>query len=109
MKNVVLCSSNPILVKSLYGILRDEGHTVETTEHPAFAVQKIIEKKYDCVIIDSEPFGLSAEDAADIIRKLSPGIQVLFIDRVGCDESGEGREKPLDLEEFRNTFHRSVA
>ncbi len=104
MKNVVLCSSNPILVKSLYGILRDEGHTVETTEHPAFAVQKIIEKQFDCVIIDSEPFGLSAEDAAEIIRNVSPGIQVLFIGGSGGDASDE--EKPLDLEEFRRSFHR---
>ncbi len=108
MKNVVLCSSNPILVKSLYGILRDEGHAVETAEHPAFAVQKIIEKKFDCVIIDSEPFGLSAEDAAEIIRTVSPGIQVLFIGRSGREESG-GKETPLDLEEFRKSFHRSVA
>jgi DNA-binding NtrC family response regulator len=108
MKNVVLCSSNPILVKSLYGILRDEGHAVETTEHPAFAVQKVIEKKYDCVIIDSEPFGLSAEDAVEIIKTVTPGIQVLFIGKSGRGESG-GRERPLDLEEFRKSFHQSVA
>ncbi len=103
MKNVMLCSSNPILVKSLYGILRDEGHAVETTEHPAFAVQKIIEKDFDCVIIDSEPFGLSGEDAAEIIKKVSPFTRILFIGRSGHDETGR---EGLDLEEFRKSFHR---
>ena len=42
MKNILLCSSNPILVKSLYAILRDEGFYVATSEHPAFAVQMIM-------------------------------------------------------------------
>jgi len=103
---LLLCSSNTILVKSLYGILRDEGHIVETAEHPAAAVQKAIDKKFGCVIIDSEPFGLSAEDAADIIRSVSPGTQVLFIGNAEGDKSDNGRETPFDLEEFRRSFHR---
>ncbi len=107
MKKLLLCSSNPILVKSLYGVLRDEGHSVETTEHPAFAVQKIMEGKFDCVIIDSEPFGLSAEDAANIIRKVSPDTQVLFLSEPGGE--GGAWERPLDLEEFKKSFHRCVA
>jgi len=101
MKNVILCSSNPILSKSLYGILRDEGHNVETIEHPAFAVQMVINKHYDLIIIDSEPFGLSAEDAAEIIKTVSPGMPVLFVG------NGQSRpvETPLDLEEFKRTLH----
>ncbi len=104
MKKVILCSSNPILVKSLYGILRDEGHAVEAIEHPAFAVQKVMEQEFDCVIIDSEPFGLSGEDAAAIIRNISPGTQVLFIGSPARD--GTGQDRQLDLEEFRKSFHR---
>jgi DNA-binding NtrC family response regulator len=104
--NVLLCSSDPILVKSLYGLLRDEGHAVETFEHPAFAVQKVIEKKIDCVIIDSEPFGLSAEDAAVIIGTVSPGTRVLLIGESETGKSGGGREEPFDLEEFKRSLHR---
>jgi DNA-binding NtrC family response regulator len=103
---LLLCSSNPILIKSMYGLLRDDGHAVETAEHPAFAVQKIIEKKFDGVIIDSEPFGLSAEDAVDIIKSVSPGIQVLFIGRSEAGTSSWSREMQLDLEEFRRSVHR---
>lgn len=79
MKKILLCSSSPILIKSLYGILRDEGHHVETIEHPAFAVQSILKQPYDFLIIDSEPFGLSREDAAEIIKLIRPGIQILFV------------------------------
>ncbi len=99
MKNIILCSSNPILVKSLYGILRDEGHFVETYEHPAFAVQAAMRKPFDIVIIDSEPFGLSAEDAAIIIRNLIPNMQILFLQKERVDET------VVDLEELKKTIH----
>lgn len=105
MKNIILCSSNPILIKSLYGILRDEGHNVETIEHPAFAVQMVMQRPYDFVIIDSEPFGLSAEDAAEIIKTVSPNMPILY---VGCghnEEHAPAVETPVDLEEFKRTIH----
>lgn len=101
MKNIILCSSNPILVKSLYGMLRDEGHTVETIEHPAFAVQIIMKKHYDFIIIDSEPFGLSAEDAAEIIQRVAPAVQILFVGNDRRHTSAPTVETPVDLEEFK--------
>lgn len=103
MKNVILCSSNPILTKSLYGILRDEGHSVETIEHPAFAVQMVMRKQYDLIIIDSEPFGLSAEDAAEIIKAVAPAMPVLFVG--GCAEQVRSAESTVDLEKFKRTIH----
>lgn len=106
VKKIILCSSNPILVKSLYGMLRDEGHTVETIEHPAFAVQMIMHKAWDVVIIDSEPFGLSGEDAAEIIRSFAPATGVVFIGKAGRRSSGVTETPPLDLEEFKKTIHR---
>ena len=79
MKKILLCSSSPLLVRSLYGMLRDEGYAVEVVEHPSLAVQKVLGGVYDLTIIDAEPFGLSAEDAAGIIRSLAPGMPVLCI------------------------------
>ena len=104
MKNIILCSSNPILVKSLYGILRDEGHSVETIEHPAFAVQMIIQNRFDLIIIDSEPFGLSAEDAAEIIRNVAPWMQILFVGSSARMGKTQTLEKPVDLEEFKRAI-----
>ncbi len=97
MKDIILCSSNQILVRSLYGVLRDEGHCVEIIEHPAFAVQKIIQKHYDFILIDAEPFGLSAEDAVQIMTTLQPDIRILYLGT--GDRSSDGDE--LDLEELK--------
>ncbi len=105
MKNVILSSSNPILIKSLYGMLRDEGYGVETIEHPAFAVQLVMAREYDLIIIDSEPFGLSAEDAVSIIKTVSPNLPVLFVGRGGDREQAQACGTPLDLEEFKRTIH----
>lgn len=99
MKDILLCSSNPILVKSLYAILRDEGFDVATSEHPAVAVQMIMHKHYDFLIMDSEPFGLSAEDAVDIIRTVAPELPTLFL-----GDTVPQAENALDLEEFKRTI-----
>ncbi len=102
MKKILLCSSNPILIKSLYGTLRDEGHQVETIEHPAFAVQSVMKQKYDFLIMDSEPFGLSSEDAAEIIKMITPEIQIFFL---GKDHPQGGQpSEPLDLAELKRTI-----
>jgi two-component SAPR family response regulator len=100
MKKIILCSSNTLLVKSLYGMLRDEGHFVETIEHPSFAVQMILRQQFDFLIIDSEPFGLSSEDAVEIIKRISPGMRILFI---GSSHHGEAE---VDLEELKQTIDR---
>jgi len=108
MKNIILCSSNPLLIKSLYGILRDEGYTIELCEHPSNAVHLIMQKSYDFIIVDSEPFGLSTEDAVAIIRTIAPDMPVLKLGNAD-QESLERRSSvaaPLDLEAFKATIHR---
>ncbi len=109
MKIVLLCSSNPILTKNLYGILRDEGYEVDTVEHPAFAVQSVMNRSYNFIVIDSEPFGLSTEDAVEIIKNIVPGLPILYV--------GGGKDRELvraagsahDLEEFKRMVHSLAA
>lgn len=79
MRKMLLCSANPLLIKSLYGMLRNEGYTVEEIEHPALAVQKVLHGTYDFIIVDAEPFGLSAEDAARIINTIAPEMPILSV------------------------------
>ncbi len=101
---ILLCSNNPILAKSLHGILRDEGYFVDIADHPAMAVQMVLMKKYTAAIMDPEPFGLSVEDAIRIMKTVQPEILVIF---VGYDKLGEdilSLEAPIDLEEFRRTI-----
>jgi DNA-binding NtrC family response regulator len=105
MKEIILCSSNPILIKSLYYILRDEGYSVETVEHPALAVQKVMLRHYDFIIVDSEPFGLSAEDAVQIIKTVVPDMPVMLVGKNYGKEYMQAVETPVDLEEFKRTVH----
>ncbi len=105
MKNIILCSSDPILIKSLYGILRDEGYTVETIEHPALAVQMIMRRPYDFIIVDSAPFGLSAEEAVQIIETVEPDLPILLVGGGPVQEHTQTVETPIDLEEFKRTIH----
>ena len=85
-------------------MLRDEGYSVDTADHPALAVQMVIKKAFNALIIDSEPFGLSVDDAVRIIRTLSPEIAVLFIGDDSGTVDGLSIEAPVDLAEFRQTI-----
>jgi DNA-binding NtrC family response regulator len=104
MKNILLCSSNPILVKSLYSMLRDEGYTVEAIEHPAHAVQMVMRRHYNFVIVDSEPFGLSAGDAAKIIKAVAPLMPILFVGDDRIATLAGSVKTPIDLEAFKRTI-----
>lgn len=87
MKKIILCASNPLLVKSLYGMLREEGYAIEEVEHPALAVQKVLGGRYDFMILAAEPFGLSAEDAAHIIKTIAPEMPILCVGGgASCDD-----------------------
>ena len=111
MKRILLCSSNPLLVKSLYATLRDEGYLVEDVEHPSLAVRKVLEGSYDLTIIDAEPFGMSAADAARIVGEIAPGMPVLCLG----DEAQEGLGRlpllmvPADLDAIKEMIHRVAA
>ncbi len=105
MDDIILCSHNPILVKNLYGILRDEGYNVAVADHPAFAVQLCMHNRYAFVIFDSESFGLSVEDAIQIIKNVSPHTRVLVLGNGGDSAGMEGTKIPVDLEEFRQAIH----
>lgn len=105
MRKILFCTHDPILVKSLYGILREEGFTVDMAEHLSQAVQMAIEGKYEGVIIDSGPFGLQAEDAVRIIKVVSPGLPVLVTGKSCCEADALNIEAPVDLEEFKQAIH----
>jgi len=104
MSDILLCCHDPILMKNIYGILRDEGHTVDIAEHPTMAVRIILNKRYSAVILDSEPFGLSAEEAVRIIGSISPEIPVLLLGKAEAAVEAERLPVPLNLEEFRQAI-----
>ena len=109
MKKIILCSSNPLLIKSLYGMLRDEGCLVEEVEHPASAVQKVLKGAYDFMIVDAEPFGLSAEDAARIIRTIAPEMPIFCIGGGVASDNLPMIRLPDDLEAIKEMLQHIAA
>ncbi len=105
MKKILLCSSNPILSKSLYAMLRNEGYDVETVEHPSMAVHKVMFGLFDLIVLDSEPFGLSTEDAVQIIKTVDPDLPIVRVGGGMNDGPSVAIEAPVDLEEFKRTIH----
>lgn len=101
MEEILLCTHNPILVKSLYGTLRDIGHKVEVADHLALAVQMILKNHYCAAIIDGKPFGLSVEDAVQVMKKVSPEMPIIIVGGPECEANSFNIPMPVDLEELR--------
>ena len=110
MDEILLCTHDPILVKSLYGVLRDEGHNVEIADHLALAVQMILKNHYYAVIIDGKPFGLSVEDAVQIMKTVSPEMPIIMVGGPEYEADTLSIKMPVDLEELReliSSMHQS--
>ena len=103
--DILLCTQNPMLIKGLYGILRDEGYNVDLSDYPAHAVQQIIKNSYEAVIIDSQAFGMPAEDAVKAIKTIAPDIRVILIGYPEEETDSLGIKVPLDLEMLRDIVH----
>lgn len=103
MKNVLFCTHDPVLAKSLYGLLRHEGYQVEVADRLILAVQMITLKAYSFAIIDPGPFGLSTEDAVRVMKSFSPGLPVIVVGKASA--GAVNIEAPVDLEEFKEAVH----
>ena len=109
MAQLLLCTHNPLLVKNFYGILRDEGFTVQIADHPALAVRMVLQGDYSAVIIDSDAFGLSAEEAVQVIRSISPDMPILVAGNETYTSGALSLKTPVDLEEFRKVIHNFIS
>ena len=105
VQNILLCTHNPLLIKGLYGILRDEGCDVDISDYPAHAVQQIMKNTYRAVIIDSHAFGMSAEDAVRIIKAVAPDVRVILVGYPEVETDALSIKVPADLETLRSLIH----
>ncbi len=110
MRNILLCSQEPILIKELYGLLRDDGFEVDTVEYIADSVRWYLIKSYDAVILDTRNVGLNALEAASIMKNIFPETPIFLIGgEHNRNESGirEGIyviDAPVELDHFIHIF-----
>lgn len=105
VSDILLCTHNPLLIKGLYGILRDEGCAVYISDHPAHAVQQIMKNTYEAVIIDSRTCGMTAEDAVRVIKTVAPDIKVILLGYPEYETDALSIKVPVDLETVRSLIH----
>ena len=94
-----------MLIKGLYGMLCDLGYHVDLSDFPARAVQQIIKNSYEAVIIDSQAFGMPAEDAVQVIKKIAPDIRVILVGYPEDETDSLCIRVPVDLEKLRDIVH----
>jgi len=100
MKDLLICSGDPMFIKNLYGALRQEGHGVDTVERTAMAVQMSLRKRYWVVILDAHAIGLPVNDAAEIIQR--SGATVLIVGESIAPTGVITDAKPLDVGNVRD-------
>jgi DNA-binding response OmpR family regulator len=96
--NVLLCSCDPLLIKNLYGALRQEGYGVTQTEWAATAVKMTFTDKYDAVVIDAEDVGMSANQVAEIVKRQREDTVVLAVGNSNAFLCDTVLTKPLDVQ-----------
>jgi hypothetical protein len=66
-------------------------------------VRRILLTRYDLAIVDTEPFGLSAGEAAEIIRSVAPDMPIYAVGTGSADDHSALRA--FDLEALTRTMH----
>ncbi len=74
------------MIKGLYGPLRDSGYQIETSEHPADAIKSVFAAPYLSVVLDSRDIGMTATDAAAVIKSIRPDISVIIIGKDAAND-----------------------
>jgi len=103
MSRVLLCSSDPLVFRHLYGILRDEGFAIDLAGHAAAAVRMSFETEYVAIVLDAECVGLPAMDAARIIRDVRPKTRVIVAGDGSSSVHAVTVPRPPDARVIRRT------
>lgn len=100
MGKTLLCSHDPLLIKSFYGLFREEGFIVDLVDHPSFAIKRVMEGDIELFIMDAATFGLSVKETIEIIRNVAPDLPCIV---VGNDQNGASPAiERYDLERLRS-------
>lgn len=111
MKDLLLCSQDSLLVKSIYGPLRDDGYRVETVEHHSDAVRSVLHSHYSAVVVDSKDIGLNVTETARIIKNIQKETVIVLIGETDLFTESLVDDlyiidRPIDLDQLKGLLRR---
>ncbi len=115
MKNILIVDDDTELRANLSKILRDKGYHTDEAPTGKEAIEKVIPKEFDIVLLDLMMPKMSGMDVLAEIRKLRPGTKVIMITAFATvDNAVEAIKrgasdyisKPFKIEELLTTIRR---
>ena len=118
---VLLIDDEPLIVRTLRGLLEQKGYEVDTAEDGSAALVKVEGKDYDLVISDIRMPGMNGLKAVEKIKETTGrrGVKTAFMFITGFAEEDAPETairlgvtdfllKPFDLEQFINAVKKSL-
>lgn len=79
MRKTLLCSHNPLFIKSLYGLFIEGGFSLEIVDHIGLVIKRVMEGDIELLVMDASTFGLSVDEAVEIIRNMVPELPYIIV------------------------------
>ena len=76
---VLVCDDDSRIIDSLVEALADESLVVEGANRAVDAIQKIMRRTYDAVILDLKLPGLGGLDAIGVIKRIDQGLPIIVM------------------------------
>ena len=80
---ILVVDDQPIICELIAELLRTDGHEVQTAGNGGSALDEFRERNFDLCIVDLAMPGMSGEQLADMIKKLSPSTPVILLTGFG--------------------------
>ncbi len=104
---VLVVDDDRRMVKTMCDILRVKGHDAVPAYTGEEALEKVMSREPDCILMDIKMPGISGIDAVEKIREIKPGLPVVLMSAYATEEqANEARKhgaytvltKPIDVQ-----------
>jgi CheY-like chemotaxis protein len=113
--SVLVVDDEPQVRQVLTAFLHAEGHACETAVHALDGINRFRERHFDIVIADKAMPGMSGDQMAVLLKKLTPSIPVVLLTGFGAFLNGEAMpcvdviaSKPITRAGLRDAMGRAL-
>lgn len=118
MAKILIAEDNDLNLKLMYDILSSQGHEVDCATDGEMALESLLRKNYDLLLLDLQMPKLSGFDVMKEILKREIKIKIVVVSAcVMSDEINGAKDlgceefivKPIRLHEFLSTINRILS